>query len=74
MARQIGAIASLARDAAYERGWVDSLRAYWNSVGQAPDDIYWYAQGWRACANYRWQDHAGSGRAPDPSFRTPRPR
>lgn len=60
------------RDAAYERGWVDSLRAYYARSSQAVEDIYDYAQGWHACADYRWQDRNGRGIAPDPTFRTPR--
>lgn len=60
------------RDAAYERGWVDSLSAHWCQNGQAFEDIYYYRQGWDACAECRWQDPKNNGRAPDPTFRTPR--
>lgn len=62
------------RDAAYERGWRDSLRAHWNTNGQPFNEIYDYVSGWHACAKYRWEDPANHGRAPDPSFRTPRER
>ena len=62
------------RDAAYERGWVDSLKAHWNQSRQSFDDIYYYAEGWQACADYRWADRKNLGRAPDPNFRTPRTR
>lgn len=60
------------RDAAYERGWVDSLNAYWNSSGQPFEDIYNYHEGWEACAKYRWEDPTNNGRAPDPNYRVPR--
>lgn len=60
------------RDAAYERGWVDSLRAYDARSCQPVDDIFDYARGWQACADYRWKDRNGRGVAPDPTYRTPR--
>lgn len=60
------------RDAAYERGWVDSLSAYDRTSCQPTEDIYYYRQGWDACAKYRWADPAGRGRAPDTKFRIPR--
>lgn len=60
------------KDAAYERGWVDSLTAYDRTNLQPPEDIYAYRQGWDACAKYRWEDPANKGRAPDPNFRIPR--
>lgn len=59
-------------DAAYERGWADSLRAHSRHSGQPMEDIYWYGKGWEACAEYRWQDPANRGVAPDPHFRIPR--
>lgn len=62
------------RDAAYERGWVDSLSAYSAHTLQPIEDVWDYRQGWEACAKYRWQDPANRGRAPDPNYRTPRPR
>ena len=62
------------RDAAYERGWVDSLRAYDDRGSQPVQDIYDYARGWEACSDYRWANPYGRGVAPDPDFRTPRPR
>lgn len=61
------------RDATYERGWVDSLDARWNVSGQSVGDIYCYAQGWQACADYRWEDPKGRGLVPDHNFRRPRP-
>lgn len=61
------------RDAAYERGWVDSLRGYDARGVQSWDDNYDYARGWEACAAYRWKDPTNRGRAPDPTYRTPRP-
>lgn len=62
-----------AKDAAYERGWVDSLTAY-NAISFQPSgDRYWYKQGWDSCAKYRWQEPANRGRASDPNFRIPRP-
>lgn len=60
------------RDAAYERGWVDSLRAYWAISLQPIDDCFDYGKGWNACAKYRWADPSNNGRAPDPDFRVPR--
>lgn len=62
------------RDAAYERGWLDSLRAYDNLSGQPIEERYDYAAGWHACGNYRWADPRGRGVAPDPTHRTPRRR
>lgn len=59
------------RLAAYERGWVDSLRAYDARSCQPVDDGYDYARGWNACADYRWKDPNGRGVAPDPNYRTP---
>jgi hypothetical protein len=59
------------RLAAYERGWVDSLSAYQATHSQHVEDIYDYAQGWHACAAYRWKDRSGRGVAPDPDYRTP---
>ncbi len=61
------------RDAAYERGWVDSLTAFDARSIQPWEDIYDYARGWEACARYRWRDMAGRGVAPDPTYREPRP-
>lgn len=60
------------RDAAYERGWVDSLSAYAAHGLQPSEDVWDYGRGWEACAKYRWQDPANNGVAPDPNFRTPR--
>lgn len=62
------------RDAAYERGWVHSLKAYAAHSGQPMDEVYYYGQGWDACAKYRWEDPSNRGTAPDPTFRVPRPR
>ena len=59
-------------DAAYERGWVDSLRAYFSISTQPIEDAYCYRQGWLACAAYRWADPSNRGVAPDPTYRTPR--
>jgi len=61
-----------AADAAYERGWVDSLDAWDRLSSQSMADSYWYRRGWQACANYRWQDRNGRGIAPDRAYRTPR--
>lgn len=60
------------RDAAYERGWVDSLRAHDRASCQPNADIYCYREGWEACAKYRWQDPSNRGRATDPGFRIPK--
>lgn len=60
------------RDAAYERGWKDSLTAYYNMTNQPDDDRYDYGKGWDACAKYRWEDPANRGSAPDPNYRIPR--
>jgi hypothetical protein len=60
------------RDAAYERGWVDSLRACQNVSQQPVEDAYDYQQGWNECAKYRWEDPANDGCAPDPNYRKPR--
>jgi hypothetical protein len=60
------------RDAAYERGWVDSLRAYDRISQQPMGDVYYYRQGWDVCAEYRWNDPANRGSAPDPAYRKPR--
>lgn len=60
------------RDAAYERGWVDSLSAYAAHSLQPIEDMFDYHKGWHACAEYRWKDPANRGVAPDPDFRTPR--
>lgn len=58
-------------DAAYERGWVDSLDA---RLDMSPGvDPYCYHMGWQACADYRWQDRNGRGVAPDRTYRVPRP-
>jgi hypothetical protein len=59
------------RQAAYERGWVDSLRAYQDTSSQPTEDKYDYGQGWHACANYRWAEPANRGVAPDPTYRKP---
>jgi hypothetical protein len=61
------------RDAAYERGWVDSLSAYDRTSMQPTTDIYYYRQGWDACADYRWADPSNRGRALDLNYRKPRP-
>lgn len=61
------------KDAAYERGWVDSLTAYDRTSQQPINDAYCYRQGWDACAKYRWEDPANNGRAPDRNYRIPRP-
>jgi len=61
------------RDAAYERGWVDSLIAFDRTSQQPTEDIYCYRQGWDACAEYRWKDPANRGSAPDRNFRKARP-
>lgn len=61
-----------ANDAAYERGWVDSLRAYDQQSRQPIEDAYWYRKGWDACADYRWKDPKNRGSAPDLNFRVPR--
>jgi hypothetical protein len=60
------------RDAAYERGWQDSLRGYAAHSLQPIDDVYYYAQGWSECAKYRWENPANNGCAPDPNYRKPR--
>ena len=60
------------RDAAYERGWVDSLSAFDRTSCQPTADIYDYRLGWDACANYRWKDPANRGKASDPNYREPR--
>ena len=60
------------KDAAYERGWVDSLDAYQRISCQPFNERYYYGQGWDACAKYRWQDRNGNGVAPDRNYRTPR--
>ncbi len=60
------------RDAAYERGWLDSLRAFYNTGGQPIEDVYDYVSGWEACSKYRWEDRRNRGVAPDPAFRRPR--
>lgn len=60
------------RDAAYERGWLDSLRAYYALSLQPLEDCYDYAAGWQACAAYRWANPANRGIAPDTSYRMPR--
>jgi hypothetical protein len=60
------------RDDAYERGWVDSLTAYDRTSQQPSADIFYYRQGWSACADYRWSDPANNGTAPDASYRKPR--
>lgn len=62
------------RDAAYERGWVDSLTAHWRASCQSMDDLYYYTLGWQMCAQYRCLDPSNRGTAPDPDFRIPRPR
>ncbi len=59
-------------DAAYERGWIDSLDAYDRASLVPSADRYWYKRGWDACADYRWRDRNGNGIAPDRSYRTPR--
>lgn len=59
------------RQAAYERGWTDSLRGYQATSLQHVEDIYDYAQGWHACADYRWADPTDRGVAPDPNYRKP---
>ena len=61
--------AALAADAAYERGWKDSLDAYARHSLIPPNDRYWYGIGWQACADYRWQDRNGRGIAPDRNYR-----
>ncbi len=60
----------LQRAAAYERGWVDSLRGYQNGAAQPWEDKYDYQRGWWACADYRWADPSNNGVAPDPNFRS----
>lgn len=60
------------KDAAYERGWIDSLSAHWNTGAVSHDVLYWYIQGWQRCADYRWQDRNGRGIAPDPTYRISR--
>lgn len=60
------------RDVAYERGWVDSLKAYDATSLQPVDDIYYYSRGWQACAEYRWEDPSNRGVAPNPNYRIPR--
>lgn len=61
-----------ANNAAYERGWVDSLDARWVSSIDPMIDRYWYARGWHACADYRWRDPSGRGVAPDRDYRIAR--
>lgn len=61
-----------AADAAYERGWVDSLDAYDRISLQPTDDIYWYRIGWDTCAKYRWEDPKNRGRALDRNYRIAR--
>lgn len=60
------------RDAAYERGWVDSLHGVFAACVQLASDKYDYISGWHACAKYRWRDPKGRGVAPDTSYREPR--
>lgn len=62
-----------AKDAAYERGWVDSLDARYGHSFEPIGTGYWYVRGWNACADYRWLDRSGRGVAPDRKYRTPRP-
>lgn len=59
------------RAAAFERGWVDSLRAYDARAMQPTEDIYDYSKGWHACADYRWSDPRNRGVAADPAYRAP---
>ena len=59
------------RQAAYERGWVDSLHGYQATHSQHVEDIYDYAQGWHACADYRWADPRNNGVASDETYRKP---
>lgn len=42
-----------ARKAAYERGWTDSLTAYYAVCCQPWEDKYDYITGWWACADAR---------------------
>lgn len=73
MRRKLSPEQERAADAAYERGWRDSLSAHSRHSGQPMNDIYYYGQGWDACAKYRWEDPANRGVAPDRNYRTPRP-
>lgn len=60
------------KDAAYERGWSDSLTAHF-APSRVPINVrYYYIDGWQKCADYRWRDPAGRGVAPDPTYREPR--
>lgn len=43
----------LARKAAYDRGWKDSLTAYYAVSEQPWKDKYDYLTGWWACADMR---------------------
>lgn len=61
-----------AADAAYERGWIDSLDAYIRSQVVPIEQRYWYHRGWDACAKYRWTDRIRNGVAPDRTYRVPR--
>ena len=44
-----------ARKAAYQRGWRDSLTAYFAVSEQPLPDKFDYLKGWWACADARWQ-------------------
>jgi hypothetical protein len=57
------------RDAAFERGWVDSLRGYYALSMEPIDDGYYYKRGWDMCTAYRWIDPKNNGVAPDPNYR-----
>lgn len=55
--------------AAFESGWVDSLRGYFGLVLQPVEEAFDYRRGWDECAAYRWADLNGRGVAPDPTYR-----
>lgn len=60
------------KDAAYERGWVDSLTAYFAPISIAMGEQYYYLRGWHTCADWRWEDPSRRGVALDKTYRRPR--
>ena len=47
--------------AAYDRGWRDSLTAFFAVCEQPWSDKYDYLTGWWACADDRWQRNPMTG-------------
>lgn len=72
MKRETMAERDARRADAYERGWKDGLRGYWDPNSR-PGHGGDYSKGWGACAEYRWADRANNGVAPDPNFRSANP-